>query len=158
MRMKLALASPLAHRPRLVLLYTIKNGKPIFLPIPDFLEEALDSLPSPKGIQGTSKYFFWSGNDTTRDPLRRDVGNGPRVPAFRREGCSCAPLSAYFINCAVEKRWTTEDSHWSSAARPISSDDTIGNGLFSVRTAFRAWRKMCGMSDFVRLEKVARNW
>ncbi len=32
-------------------LYTMKNGKPVFSPIPAFLREALDLLPTPKGTE-----------------------------------------------------------------------------------------------------------
>jgi integrase len=35
-----------------IYLYRMKNGKPVFLPIPAFLREALDSLPTPKGQLG----------------------------------------------------------------------------------------------------------
>ena len=53
-----------------IYLHAMKNGKPIFLPIPPELEEALASLPEPKGTTGPSKYFFWSGNGTTRALVR----------------------------------------------------------------------------------------
>ena len=36
----------------------MKNGKPVFLPIPTVLQNALRSLPVSKGTEGDSKYFF----------------------------------------------------------------------------------------------------
>jgi integrase len=48
----------------------MKNGKVVKLPVHPDLQDALDSLPEPKGSRGESKYFFWSGNGTVRSMVR----------------------------------------------------------------------------------------
>jgi integrase len=50
-----------------IYLYTMKNGKPVFLPIPSMLRDALHGLPIPKRTIGASKYF--SGAATGRREL-----------------------------------------------------------------------------------------
>jgi site-specific recombinase XerD len=49
-----------------VFLRTEKSGKPVFLPIPHLLKEALDSTPLPRGLTGESKHFFWNGITSER--------------------------------------------------------------------------------------------
>lgn len=49
-----------------VFLRTEKNGKPVFLPIPEEMKAALDFLPIPQGTKGDSKHFFWSGISTPK--------------------------------------------------------------------------------------------
>jgi site-specific recombinase XerC len=66
-------------RNRRIYLRTMKNGKPIFLPIPPVLGDVLDALPEPKGTKGQSRYFFWSGNGTTRAVIRRATRTLARV-------------------------------------------------------------------------------
>ncbi len=91
-------------------LYTMKNGKPVFLPIPGFLQEALDSLPTPKGTKDTSKYFFWSGNGTTRAFLRDVTRTMARV--FEHSGVKGAHAHRFrhtLATALLEKGWTTED-------------------------------------------------
>lgn len=53
-----------------IYLYTMKNGKPVFLPIPAVLRDALTTLPTPKETKGESRDFFWSGNGSTRAFIR----------------------------------------------------------------------------------------
>ena len=38
-------------------LYTQKTGTPVYLPLPDFVLEALEKTPAV-----SERYFFWSGN------------------------------------------------------------------------------------------------
>jgi integrase/recombinase XerC len=49
-----------------VFLRTEKSGKPVFLPIPQQLKDALDATPIPRGIKGESKHFFWNGISSER--------------------------------------------------------------------------------------------
>lgn len=49
-----------------VFLRTEKNGKPVFLPIPQQLKDALDAAPLPRGLTGESKHFFWNGITSER--------------------------------------------------------------------------------------------
>jgi site-specific recombinase XerD len=49
-----------------IFLRTEKNGKPVFLPIPRELKDALDCVPLPRGISKDSRYFFWNGISSER--------------------------------------------------------------------------------------------
>lgn len=49
-----------------IFLRTEKNGKPIFLPIPDEMKQALDIVPVPRSCKGESKHFFWNGAGSER--------------------------------------------------------------------------------------------
>jgi hypothetical protein len=53
-----------------IYLHTMKNCKPIFLPLPPAVINFLTGLPEPKGTTGQSKYSFCSGNGTTRALIR----------------------------------------------------------------------------------------
>jgi len=49
-----------------LLLHTHKTGGLVFMPIPEELQKALDSLPCPRGTVGESRYFFWNGSMSKR--------------------------------------------------------------------------------------------
>ncbi len=49
-----------------VFLRTEKSGKPVFLPIPNDLKEALDRLPVPRGAAADCRYYFWNGLTSER--------------------------------------------------------------------------------------------
>jgi len=48
----------------------MKSGKVVKLPVPTELRAALDVVPVPLGAPAESRYFFWSGNGTTRSAIR----------------------------------------------------------------------------------------
>ena len=93
-----------------IYLYTMKNGKPIFLPIPSILQDALTSLPVPRGTKGESKYFFWSGNGTTRAFIRGVTRTLARVFELSEvEGAHAHRFRHTLATALLEKGWTTED-------------------------------------------------
>lgn len=93
-----------------IYLYTMKNGKPVFLPIPPFLKGSLDNLPTPKGTSGQSKYFFWSGNGTTRAFIRGVTRTLARVFEISEVAGAHAHRFRHTLATALlEKGWTTED-------------------------------------------------
>lgn len=49
-----------------IFLRTEKNGKPIFLPVPEEMVKALHEVPTPRGVKGESKHFFWNCIDSPR--------------------------------------------------------------------------------------------
>ncbi len=53
-----------------IYLRTMKNGKVIKLPAPAELRAGLDAVPAPLGTESDCRYFFWSGNGTTRSAIR----------------------------------------------------------------------------------------
>lgn len=93
-----------------IYLYTMKNGKPVFLPIPPVLREALEALPTPKGTVGESKHFFWSGNGTTRAFIRGVTRTLARVFELSEVAGAHAHRFRHTLATALlEKGWTTED-------------------------------------------------
>ena len=93
-----------------IFLYTQKNGKPVFLPIPPALTAALDCVPVPKGTQGESRYFFWSGRGTTRALVRSITRTLGRVFAISEvEGAHAHRFRHTLATGLLEKGWTTED-------------------------------------------------
>jgi integrase len=49
-----------------IFLRTEKTGKPVFLPIPRELKDALDCTPLPRGVGKESRHFFWNGISSER--------------------------------------------------------------------------------------------
>ena len=93
-----------------IYLHTMKNGKPIFLPIPSVLLTFLDALPRPKGTIGQSKYLFWSGNGTTRAFIRSVTRTLARVFEISKvEGAHAHRFRHTLATALLEKGWTTED-------------------------------------------------
>jgi site-specific recombinase XerD len=97
-------------RNRRIYLHTMKNGKPIFLPIPPVLCDVLDALPEPKGTNGQSKYLFWSGNGTARAFIRGVTRTLARVFQLSEVEAAHAHRFRHTLATALlEKGWTTED-------------------------------------------------
>ena len=91
-------------------LHTMKNGKRIFLPIPPVLSTFLEALPTPKGTIGPSRYFFWSGNGTTRALIRGVTRTLARVFELSEvEGAHAHRFRHTLATALLEKGWTTED-------------------------------------------------
>ena len=49
-----------------IFLRTEKNGKPVFLPIPDDLRLAFNNVPVPRGASADCRYYFWNGITSER--------------------------------------------------------------------------------------------
>ncbi len=93
-----------------IYLHTMKNGKPIFLPIPTVVSNVLEALPEPKGTNGHSKYLFWSGNGTTRAFIRGVTRTLARVFKLSEvEGAHAHRFRHTLATALLEKGWTTED-------------------------------------------------
>jgi site-specific recombinase XerD len=93
-----------------IYLHTMKNGKPIFLPIPPILRNVLSGLPVPKGTNGESRYLFWSGNGTTRAFIRGVTRTLARVFELSKvDGAHAHRFRHTLATALLEKGWTTED-------------------------------------------------
>ena len=78
-----------------IYLRTMKNGKVVKLPVHAELQAALDASRADR-TTGESKYFFWSGNGTTRSMIRdatRTMASGLQDVWCRR--CPRAPVPPY---------------------------------------------------------------
>jgi site-specific recombinase XerD len=93
-----------------VFLHTMKNGKPVFRPIPHFMEQALAELPLPKSTKGESQHFFWSGNGTTRAFIRGTTRTLARVFEISEvKGAHAHRFRHTLATALLEKGWTCED-------------------------------------------------
>lgn len=83
-----------------IYLRTEKSGKPVFLPIPDELKQALDIVPIPRGVKGESKHFFWNGvgsERTMKHIVGRSLGS-----VFARSGVPAAHAHRFRHTLATE--------------------------------------------------------
>jgi integrase/recombinase XerD len=93
-----------------IYLYTMKNGKPVFLPLPPLLRQELDSLPHPEELKACRSISFGAAME-------------PLVPSFEelhglwlaysKYQMSPVHMRTVFANTLatglLEKGWTTED-------------------------------------------------
>jgi len=83
-----------------IYLRTMKNGKVVKLPAPHELRRALELVPVPLRSMGAPKYFFWSGNGTTRSAIR-DVTRTLET-VFARSGVAGAHAHRFRHTLATE--------------------------------------------------------
>jgi integrase len=77
-----------------------KNGKPVRLPIPVDLVQALAAVPHPRAASETCPYFFWSGRGSKESAIR-DVRR-TMVAVFRKAGVPNAHPHKFRHTLAVE--------------------------------------------------------
>jgi site-specific recombinase XerD len=112
-----------------IFLRTEKNGKPIFLPIPYELKEALDIVPVPQGTKGASKYFFWNGISSERT-MKSIVERGLRA-VFAKSQVSKAHAHRFRHTLATELI--------GAGASFESVADILGNSPDVVRKHYAKW-------------------
>jgi site-specific recombinase XerD len=83
-----------------VFLRTEKNGKPVFLPIPQQLKDALDAAPLPRGLQGESKHFFWNG--ITSERSMKGIVERAMLSVFRKSAVPHAHAHRFRHTLATE--------------------------------------------------------
>jgi len=49
-----------------ILIYTQKNGIPVWMPLQTEMERALELLPLPRGAEAGCRYYFWDGTKSRR--------------------------------------------------------------------------------------------
>lgn len=52
------------------MVWTMKTAQAVWIPLERDTARALQTLPNPRGAAGESRYFFWSGNGTTKAAVR----------------------------------------------------------------------------------------
>ena len=83
-----------------IFLRTEKSGKPVFLPIPNEMAEALDALPSPKGCEGESRYYFW--NEISSERSMKKSADDTLRSVFRESGVARAHAHRFRHTLATE--------------------------------------------------------
>lgn len=135
--------------------YTRKKKKPVFLPLPHEVVEALKSLPIPRG--GDKGYFFWSGNGTLR-ALDRDFSRTLRRVFKLSEvpGAHAHRFRHTLATRLLEKGWTFDDVAL-----------VLGNSPGVVRKHYGQWSKlrqdrvtemMKGLQESAKEPEKASNW
>jgi site-specific recombinase XerD len=84
----------------LIFLHATKNNKPVFLPIPLQMKEALDAVPTPRGAKKECPYYFWSG-DSEQRTIVSTVGECVRA-VFRKSGVQKAHAHRFRHTLATE--------------------------------------------------------
>lgn len=77
-----------------------KNGKPVRLPVPQDLQDALDRLPIPRGASDECPFFFWTGHGTKGSAIR-DIRR-TMAAVFRKAGVAHAHPHKFRHTMAVE--------------------------------------------------------
>lgn len=113
----------------LIHLHTTKTGQAVWLPIPVELERALSDCPIPRGTIGESKYFFWSGNGSTRAVIR-DITRSARTVFVRSKvpGAHAHRFRHTLATRLLELGWSCED---------VAS--VLGNSSAIVRKHYAQW-------------------
>jgi integrase len=114
-----------------IYLRTLKNGKVVKLPVPAELQSALNVLPEPIGSAGEGKYFFWSGNGTSRSFIRDVDRTMNRV--FELSGVPRAHAHRFRHTLAteiLESGGTLEDAA-----------DVLGNSPNIIRKYYAKWSR-----------------
>jgi len=122
---------------------TLKTGKAVWLPVHPELRAALETLPEPRGADGSSGYFFWSGNGAPESAVR-DVKR-TLAAVFRKSGVVGAHPHRYRHTLASEllaAGWNFEDAA-----------DILGNSPAMVRKHYAKWSR--GRQD--RIAEVMRS-
>jgi integrase/recombinase XerC len=64
-----------------IFLRTEKSGKPVFLPIPNEMKEALDRVPVPRGSAADGRFYFWNGVSSER--TMKDIADRSLASVFK---------------------------------------------------------------------------
>lgn len=64
-----------------IFLRTEKSGKPVFLPIPRELKDALDCVPLPRGAEKDCRHYFWNGISSER--TMKDIADRSLSSVFK---------------------------------------------------------------------------
>lgn len=112
-----------------VFLRTAKNGKPVFLPVPIEMKEALDSVPPPKGKTTEWQYYFWNGVSSERS-MKKNVDDTLRS-VFRKSGVTGAHAHRFRHTLATEML-----EHGASFEEVA---DVLGNTPEVVREHYQKW-------------------
>jgi len=127
-----------------IFLRTEKSGQPVFLPVPPDMKAALDAVPAPRGSNGESRYFFWSGTSTEK-ALKANVDRS-LGGVFKKSGVADAHAHRFRHTLATEL-----------LGRGASFEDVadiLGNSPEIVRKHYAKWSPARQMRIDDLMEKV----
>ena len=112
-----------------VFLRTEKNGKPVFLPIPDELRLALNAVPAPRGAAADCRYYFWNG--ITSERAVKGIAERTLAAVFKKSQVSRAHAHRFRHTLATELL--------GAGASFEEVADVLGNSPAIVRKHYGKW-------------------
>jgi integrase len=134
-----------------VFLRTEKSGKPVFLPIPQDLKDALDRVPLPRGAELDCQYFFWNG--ATSERAVKGIAERTLAAVFRASDVHSAHAHRFRHTLATEL-----------LGRGASFEDVadiLGNSPAIVRKHYAKWspERQARIDELMeRVHSVGTNW
>ena len=108
-----------------------KNGKPIFLPIPEEVKLALDALPFPRAATVDCPYFFWNGVSSRRAVI--GIAERTMSAVFKKSGVKNA--GSHRFRHTLATRLLGRGASFEEIA------DILGNTPEIVRQHYAKWSK-----------------
>jgi integrase len=114
-----------------VLVRRQKNGKPIFLPIPDEVKMALDALPQPRGAAVDCPFYFWNAVTSRRAVI--GIAERTMSAVFKKSGVKNA--GSHRFRHTLATRLLGRGASFEDIA------DILGNTPEIVRKHYAKWSK-----------------
>jgi len=115
-----------------IFLRTTKNNAPVFLPVPESMAEALDSLPRPRNSGKACPYFFWNGRSKPKSQISEVSETLAAV--FRESGVIDAGAHRFRHTLATDLLGVARATFEEVA-------DILGNSPEIVRKHYAKWSK-----------------
>ena len=112
-----------------IFLRTEKSGKPVFLPIPRELKDALDCVPLPRGASADCRHFFWNGVSSER--TMKDTADRSLATVFKASMVKSAHAHRFRHTLATELL--------GNGASFEDVADVLGNSPEIVRKHYAKW-------------------
>jgi site-specific recombinase XerD len=133
-----------------IFLRTEKSGKPVFLPIPNELKDALDAASLPRGCSADCRYYFWSGRST--ELAVKSIAERSLAAVFK---ASLVPRAH-----AHRFRHTLATELLGNGASFEDVADILGNSPAIVRKHYAKWSpaRQARIDDLMERVHVGKDW
>jgi len=133
-----------------IYLRTEKSGKPVFLPIPRELKEALDLVPTPRGAEQDCRCYFWNGVSSER--TMKDIADRSLQAVFRAAMVPRAHAHRFRHTLATELL--------GNGASFEDVADILGNSPEIVRKHYAKWSpaRQSRIDDLMSRVHSGANW
>ena len=133
-----------------IFLRTEKGGKPVFLPIPREMKEALDLVPVPRGAALDCRCYLWNGVSSER--TMKDIADRSLSAVFKASSVPRAHAHRFRHTLATELLGT--------GASFEDVADILGNSPEIVRKHYAKWSpaRQARIDDLMERVHVGSNW
>ena len=133
-----------------IFLRTEKSGKPVFLPIPGELKDALDALPLPRNADRECRFFLWNG--VTSERAMKGIAERTLAAVFKKSGVQKAHAHRFRHTLATEL-----------LGRGASFEDVadiLGNSPTVVRNHYAKWSpaRQARIDELMERIHTGANW